>query len=136
MKDWLLPAVGALVFWGLWGFIPKITTQYISPQSAIIYEVGGGMVVAAIALFVFKVEPEFHLQGMGLAIATGTLGFSGAFCFLVAVSRGPVTLVSTVSALYPLVSITLAVTLLHESVSIKQGIGIALALVSIALIAI
>jgi hypothetical protein len=40
------------VFLGFWGFILKITTQSIRPQSAIIYEVCGGSLVAAIALFI------------------------------------------------------------------------------------
>jgi len=39
MKQWLLPTFGAFVLWGLWSFIPKITTKYISPKSAIVFEV-------------------------------------------------------------------------------------------------
>jgi len=28
MKEWILPTVGTFICWGLWGFIPKITTKY------------------------------------------------------------------------------------------------------------
>ncbi len=45
MKEWILPTVATFICWGLWSFIPKITTKYIDPKSAIIYEVVGGIVL-------------------------------------------------------------------------------------------
>ena len=135
MKEWILPTFGALMCWGLWSFIPKITTKYLEPQSAIVYEILGGVLVAAIAVFVLNIRPVIHPQGIALAIITGMLGFLGAFCFLVAVSKGPITLVATVSALYPIVSIILAVLVLHETLTLRQCAGIALALLSMILVA-
>ena len=84
MKEWILPTFGALMCWGLWSFIPKITTKYLEPQSAIVYEILGGVLVAAIAVFVLNIRPVIHPQGIALAIITGMLGFLGAFCSLVA----------------------------------------------------
>lgn len=135
MRDWILPTFGAFVCWGLWSFLPKITTRHIDPQSAIVYEVMGGIVLVAILLTVFKVQPVVNPIGIALAVTTGLIGFTGAFFFLTAMSRGPVTLVATLSALYPIVSILLAVFLLHETVNLKQSIGIFLALISVFLIA-
>ena len=121
--------------WGLWSFIPKVTTTYLEPKSAIVYEVLGGVLLAAIAVFVLKIRPDIHPQGIALAMTTGMLGFLGAFCFLVAVSKGPVTIVAILSALYPIVSIILAVLVLHETLTLRQCAGIALALVSVILVA-
>lgn len=135
MREWMMPTVGALLFWGLWGFIPKITTRYLEPRSAIVYEVLGAVILAAIVLVSLKFQVQTHPIGMVLAMSTGMLGFLGAFCFLSAVSQGPVTLVATISALYPVVSIAFAVSLLQEAMSIRQGIGMALALVAMILIA-
>lgn len=135
MRDWILPTLGAMMFWGLWGFIPKITTGYIAPQSAIVYEVLGGLLLGAIVLFLLNFQLDTHPKGIALAITTGMLGFLGAFCFLTAVSKGPVTLVATISALYPVVSIALANFFLHETVTLRQGVGIALALLSMILVA-
>lgn len=123
------------MFWGLWSFIPKITTRYIHPNSAIVYEVMGAMFLAAVILVSLNFQLEVHPIGIVLAILTGTLGFMGAFCFLTAVSKGPVTLVATLSALYPAVSIVLAISLLNETMTVRQGIGIALALVAMILVA-
>lgn len=121
------------MMWGLWSFIPKLTTRYIDPKSAIVYEVTGGLVFVAIAMLTLKIQPVLHVTGTPLAIATGVLGFAGAFMFLLAVSQGPVTLVAPISALYPLVSSLLAVMVLQESFSLQQGFGIGLAVIAIIL---
>lgn len=135
MRDWIVPTLGALMCWGLWGFIPKLTTRYLPPSSAIVYEVMGGLILGIFILFVLKFQPVVHPKGIVLALSTGMLGFLGAFCFLNAVSKGPVTLVATVSALYPGVSILLAICLLNEAMTIRQGFGVALALIAMILIA-
>lgn len=131
----MLPTLGAFMLWGLWGFLPKITTRYLEPKSAIVYEVIGSILLAAIALVSLQFRLDVHPTGIALAIATGMLGFLGAFFFLNAVSRGPVTLVATLSGLYPIVTIVLAMLVLHETVTVRQGVGIALALLSMILVA-
>jgi transporter family protein len=135
MKEWILPTLGAMFFWGLWGFIPKITTRYLQPSHAIVYEVAGGIVLAAIVLWLNGFQVEVQPRGMILAMLTGMLGFLGALCFLTAASRGPVTLVASLSSLYPVLSVGLAVLILHETLSLRQSIGIALAIVAMILVA-
>ena len=135
MKDWVLPTLGAMLCWGVWGFVPKLTTRYLNPQSAIVFEVGGAICLAFIALVSLKFQPDVHPTGIVLAVITGMLGFLGAFCFLNAVATGPVTLVATLSALYPAISVLLAVFWLHEPVTLRQGIGIALAFAAMILVA-
>lgn len=134
MQGWVLPALGALIVWGFWGFIPKLTTHYLSPRSAVVYEVLGGLLLALIVLASSKFQLDFHPQGSVYAIITGMLGLLGAFCFLLAVSKGPVTLVATLSALYPVVSILLAIFILQESVTFKQWVGIAMAVLAMILV--
>lgn len=134
MTNWLLPTIGATLCWGLWGFIPKQTTQYLSPTSAIFYEVLGGVVFAGLVLLFTQAPPEFHPKGAILAMSTGLLGFLGALCFLTAVTRGPVTLVCIVSALYPVVTIFLSIVVLHEGLTLRQGVGVLLAGLALVLI--
>ena len=134
MKEWVFPALGTFIFWGFWGFIPKLTTKYISPKSAIVYEVVGGFLVAIMVLYSLNFRPEMNPKGFALAITTGVFGFLGALCYLLAVSKGPVSLVVTLTALYPVLSILLAVIILNEPITLKQGVGILLALGAMLLI--
>lgn len=134
MKEWILPAFGAFLVWGLWSFIPKITVRYISAKSAVIYEVLGGIIVAVIVLYSVNFRPDVHTKGIALGIITGVLGFLGALFFLFAVSKGPVSLVATLTALYPVISILLAIVILNEPITLKQGVGIIFALVAMVLV--
>jgi bacterial/archaeal transporter family protein len=135
MNTWLLPTLGSMICWGIWGFLPKLTTQFLPPRSAIIYEVGGGVLFSVALMVVLQFRPAVHPIGIPLAIVTGLFGFLGAFCFLNAVMTGPVTLVATVSALYPVISVVLAMVFLHESITLRQGLGVALALIAMLLVA-
>lgn len=135
MQAWILPAIAAIFLWGFWGFLPKLTTRYLDPSSAIVFEVAGGLLLGTVTLAGLHFRPQIHPLGIGLAMLTGLLGAGGAFCFLQAVLRGPVTLVATLSALYPVVTIGLASFFLHEAITLRQAIGIGLALLSVILVA-
>ncbi len=134
MRQWIWPALGAFVLWGLWSFIPKFTTRYIGPRSALLFEVLGGMIVAAVVLYSLDFKPQVHPKGVILGLTTGILGFSGALLFLYAASRGPISIVAVLSALYPLIAVVLAVLFLREPLTLQQALGIALGLASILLI--
>lgn len=135
MKAWILPALGTFVFWGLWGFFPKLTTRYISPLSAMVYESIIGLPVGLIILATLNFKPEVHPRGILYASVTGVLGILGALGYLTAVRRGEVTLVSSFTALSPALTILLAMLLLGERLVLRQYLGIGLAFVAMLLIA-
>lgn len=135
MKPWLLPAFGALIAWGFSGFIPKLTTKYIGPKSAMIYESLGVITMALIVLSSLGFKPDVHPRGIMLGITSGALAFSGQLLFYHAIIRGPLSLIAIFSGLYPIVTVLLAMILLQEPISLKQGLGIVLGLLSMTLIA-
>jgi transporter family protein len=61
--------------------------------------------------------------------------YFGALAFLYAISMHKASVVVTMTALYPLVVIILSFFILHESINIKQCIGIFLALGAMVLFA-
>jgi transporter family protein len=134
MRLWVLPAFGAFIVWGLWGFLPKITVRYISPKSALVYEILGGMLVAIVVLYTLNFRLDIHSKGIALGITTGILGFLGALFFLLAVSEGPLSLIAILTALSPVMSVLLAILILNEPLTLKQGMGIIFALAAILLI--
>jgi transporter family protein len=73
--------------------------------------------------------------GLAWAFLTGILGGTGNIAFFHAlVIGGKASIVSPVTALFHLVTVILAVTLLHERVGTAQKIGLGLALVAIYLL--
>ncbi|RJR41130.1 MAG: hypothetical protein C4576_18560 [Desulfobacteraceae bacterium] len=136
MNGWLMPALMTLLLWGIWGFLPKLTIMYMNPASAVIYEVAGGMVVAVGVLFILGFRPEVNPRGIGYAVLTGMVGLLGALGYLMAVKRGKVSVVVTMTALYPIISIMLAHFILHETVTPKEWAAIVLACAAIGLLAV
>ena len=133
MKEWLLPASMTLICWGIWGFIPKITTRYINPLSASVFEGLGSAVFALIVLFSLSFKPEIHPKGVSLAFITGLLGMLGALFYLFAMPRGKVSVIATIVALNPAITIALAYFLLKEPITLKEGLGMVFACVAIVL---
>ena len=133
MKAWLLPASMTMICWGIWGFIPKVTTRYIHPLSASVFEGLGSAVFGLIILFYLGFKPEIHPRGVSLAFITGLLGMLGALFYLFAVPRGKVSVIATIAALNPVITIGLAYFILKEPIPLKEGIGMAFAFVAIVL---
>ena len=133
--NWFFPAASALVIFGIWGFLPKLATQYLSPQSALLYEVVGALLFGLVALLFFGIRPETDPKGIVFAILAGFTALLGGLFYLIAVSRGNVAVVVAMTAMYPVVTILMAYLLLNEPVTAKQGLGIACSFVAIALFA-
>ena len=134
MKDWVLPTVLTLLAWGFWAFLPKIAIKYIDPYSAMVYQALGGIVVGFGVLIYMKFKVQFNIPGFSYGLAVGLLGFTGAFLYLLAVSKGPLSLVAPISAMYPVLAILMGMIFLNETVSPRQGVGIGLSVVAIYLI--
>ncbi|NEQ85734.1 MAG: DMT family transporter [Moorea sp. SIO2I5] len=130
MKPWFIPTLGAILCWGAWAFLPKLSAQYISDGSAIVYQGLGGAIVASLIFLHLRDGLETHPGGI-IAVIAGMLNFLGVLFYIKAVSKGSVAIVSTLSALYPLVVIVLGLVVLQETLTLKQMIGIGFALVAI-----
>ena len=89
--------------------------------------------VAAIALF--QAHRIFvPKKVILLSIAAGVLDTSANGLYLLATHSGMMSIVSVVVAMYPVATVFLAMTLDHERLHKSQGVGLALAVVSLALV--
>lgn len=136
MDNWLTTAFIAFALFGLWGFFPKLAVTYISPASAIVYEVAGAIVVGLLALKLVGFRPEVQPKGILYAVLTGITGMLGTLFFFYSVKTGKVSVVASLTALYPLITIVLAYFFLREPISPRQIVAMFLALVSLYLFAV
>ena len=134
MKEWLIPSVGAVVCWAGWAFLPKIALQNLAPKSVLIYEVLGGLTLALIILVSLNYQLELDLRAGGIAFTSGVLNILGVLCYLQAISKGKIAVVSTISALYPLIVIILSWLILQESLTSKQFLGVGFGIFAIILL--
>ncbi len=134
MRSWLLNSLMALICFGFWAFLPKISVKYISIRSALIYEVLGGVLVALIIWSTVSEGIDYDFRGITPAFLTGVIGYLGMFFFLSAVDLGKVSIVASLTAVYPAITIIFAVMLLKERISYLQYVGIFLAVTGVALL--
>lgn len=132
MPRWLLHSILTVVFWGVWGFLPRKLAAMSAEQSQVISTLGLLPIMAALGLRRDLLSGARVKRGCLLAFTGGLVGSVGnvAFYRLMNAGEGAATVVPLTS-LYPLVTVVLAVVLLKEKLNAVQAGGIALALVSI-----
>ena len=135
MKTWYLYSVLTVVTWGLWGLLSKLASNYAKPKQALIFQTAGVLAFGLLVLMIEKFKIEWSVPGFSWAALGGFLAFVGFLTFFAALEQGKASTVVTLSALYPLVTIVLSITLLHEKLTARQGVGIVLALIASALLA-
>ncbi len=135
MNDWFIYGLFALFLWGIWAFLPKLATKYLDPKSLVIFQAVGGTIVVLGVLCWVKFSPVIHTKGIIIAILAGLAGGLGGIFFFYALAKGKASVVVTMTALYPLIAIILSFIILKEPVTLKQGIGIILALAAMVLLA-
>lgn len=131
MNDWFILGIVALFLWGFWGFFPKLATNYIDPKSILIFQSIAGAVFAVVILISTNFRTATHTKGITFAFLSGLFGSMGSLLFLYSLSKGKASIVVAMTALYPLVTILLAFLILKEPITLKQGIGLFLALIAI-----
>jgi transporter family protein len=137
MPRWLAFSLLTILVWGAWGVISKVASEGVDANTNQIFFTFGLLPLIAI---VWRSPRNAgggagRRTGLAWAFLTGILGGTGNIAFFHAlVMGGKASIVSPVTALFPLVTVILAVTFLHERLGTAQKIGLALALVAIYLL--
>ena len=134
-KHWLLPAVGALLVWGFWAFLPKMALQTLQPHSVIMYESFGNMLVALPILVQQRFKLEWNRRGVSIVAASSILTVCAILSYFYALHHGPVSIIVTLSAMYPIISLVLAGIFLHERLNKIQYAAVVAAMLSVLLLA-
>ena len=135
-KIWLVPALGAMLVWGLWAFLPKIALQTMQPHSVIFYEAFGSLCVSMPVLcFYLKGKLQKDARALAIISASSALTVTAIMCYFYALKHGPVAVVVTLTAMYPVISLVLARIFYKERINKIQVIAVIMAMASIALLA-
>ena len=137
---WLFWSVLTIVLWGAWGLVSKVASNGVDAYvNQLLYAAGLAPLMIFVAWTVWKRSPREsdrdRRRGIFWAFLTGILGGLGNLAFFQAlVKGGEASIVSPVTALFPMVTVLLAVLFLKERLSRAQWAGLALAFVAIYLL--
>ncbi len=128
-------ALPPIVLWGLSGFLQKVATNHISGEAAALVYLGA-FVPVAVALALRSPWPDSARLTPAVWATVLALGFFLAFgnlAILAAFARGgQAAIIAPLTALYPVVSVPVALVLFHEKLGSREMAGIVFALASVA----
>ncbi len=128
MKPWVLYSLMTVLCWGLWGVCSKMASAHSRPRQTLLFQAVGAVAFALVVLVLERFQIQHTPIGFGWSFAAGFLNFVGFLFFFAAVEKGKVSTIISLSSLYPVVTIALSLIFLHEKITPREGLGIALAL--------
>lgn len=140
MPLWLLWSLVTIVLWGTWGLVSKIASTGVDEYvNQLLYTAGLLPLMVFVAWTVHRNKAaekrEGRSAGVFWAFLTGILGGVGNIAFFEAmVKGGDASVVAPVTALFPMVTVLLALVFLKERLGRIQWLGLGLAFVAIYLL--
>lgn len=142
VPSWLVWSLATIALWGVWGLVSKLASEGVDAYTnQLLYTVG----LLPLVLIVWRSSrlaadargtAKFR-WGVFWAFLTGLLGGAGNIAFFKAfIAGGKVSIVTPVTALFPVVTVLLAVTFLRERLGKAQMMGLVLAFVAIYLLSV
>lgn len=133
MPRWLLWTLLAIACWGIWAVIPtEIGAALSARQQQALCTLG---VLPLLALLAFQKPPSDRRamwRGTLLALAAGVCSVLGNIPYFALLSGGAkAATVVPLTAMYPLVTVTLALLLLKERMNLVQMLGFAVSMTAI-----
>ncbi len=140
LPAWLFWSLATIVLWGTWGLVSKIASAGVDAYvNQLLYTVGLAPLLVFVAWTVHRERPTEERSGRAAGIfwafLTGILGGVGNIAFFEAmVKGGKASVVAPVTALFPMITVVLALLFLKERLGRTQWVGLALAFVAIYLL--
>jgi len=129
MSVWLFYALLTLALWGVTGVTQKLSTDHISAELSLVWFSVAFLPIAALILLTQSLDWRISPLTWCLGILGGVLNGLGVLTSFAAFRQGgKASVVTPLVALYPALTVALAVPLLHEHVSRRELAAIALAL--------
>jgi len=132
VSPWLAVTLVPIALWGVSDFLQKVATGHASSElvtlAFLLGFVPAGVLLPALQPFIWPLSGGtwLCLFLLGLFYSLGNFSLITAYG-----AGGRASVVTPMTSLYSLVTIPLVVLLLHERISIREGIGILLALLAV-----
>ncbi len=132
-SQWLVFALAPIALWGAAGFLQKLSTNHISGELSTLWFLGAFIPFGVFFLFQEPLPAQITARTWLLVVGQGFFLALGNFAVLLAfASQGKASIIAPLSALYPVVSVPIAILFLGEKIGAREALGIFLALVSVA----
>lgn len=123
-----------LFIWGLWGVVTRVGASALGWRDTAAVAAIGHMIASLMFIISSRAQIIPQNQAWLAALLAGALGFLGAVTFYLALDLNPSSIVVVATSLYPLVTLILSFLLFGEVLTVRQLVGVVLALTALVLI--
>lgn len=125
---WFWYSVLCILCWGTWALLAKLGSEEIPPDASQFLFAFGALPVALVLLANRRMKLEKDSVGIAYSVANGILSGIGSWALFAAYrTNGNAAIITTVTAMYPLITVLLAVTVLRERLTRFHLLGLAFA---------
>ncbi len=129
--NWLGFSLMAVGLWGFWGFLSKVAALKLPTGAAYLVSISGHLAVVGYLAATGGLAIPWQPAGLAAALGAGICMAFGLLYFFKALASGAAGVVVPLTALYPLVTVILSWTMLHETFTLRRLAGAALALAAV-----
>jgi transporter family protein len=129
---WFWYSMICVVCWGGWALLSKLGSREIPPDTMQFLFTVGTVPVGLALLLARRGKLEKSRPGIAYGVLNGILsGVGGLTLFAAYHTNGNTTLITAAAALYPMITVALAITILRERFRPIQGLGLLFAAIAI-----
>jgi uncharacterized membrane protein len=131
--EWRILSVLVVIGWGVGSFLAKLANRYGSPYQVYIFEFLGTSIAAALFAILYRkaLKDAFLFPDRRLIISGVLMGVSwtlATLMFILALEKERASIITSLTSLYPAITLFLAVILLNERIRLHEILGIVLVL--------
>jgi transporter family protein len=129
---WFWYSLLCVFCWGAWALLSKFGSSEIPPETMQFLFTLGALPVCIALLIARRFKMEKSPKGIFYGILNGVLsGIGGLTLFAAYHTNGNTSLITSLTALYPVITVILAVTILRERFGVIQMVGLGFAAIAI-----
>jgi len=126
----------AIFGWGVGSLFYKVANDAIHPLMVSTIVTVVYVIMTPVAFVTTKFDKTLNWTGVAFSILGGVAMGVGSIGYSFALKKGGAGEITAVAALYPALTLILSMLFLHEEMSVRKGIGILLALSSVAVLSV
>jgi uncharacterized membrane protein len=128
LRPWVAYALLALALWGIAGVLQKLATNHISTELSTVLFAAAFVPVAVFLALTNAITWNLTAKGWTLALLFGALIGIGTLVLFAAYRDGKASVVTALYALYPALTVLLAIPIFGERLDFTKGAAIVLAI--------
>jgi transporter family protein len=132
---WFWYSLICVLCWGAWAMLSKLGSREIPPNTMQFLFTVGTVPVAVALLLARRGKLEKSKRGIAYGVLNGVLsGVGGLALFAAYHTNGNTTLITAATALYPMITVLLAILILREQFRPIQALGLLFAAIAIVIL--